>query len=78
MLSEFLLLERYFEKPDRMRCYEDLEEKYGTQDVQSALEAGYIACKRSYCSSIEASMYLYLTDLGRHAALRSFSKQKRL
>lgn len=70
MLSDFLLLEEYFEGPETAQFYEDISKKYGVEAIQKAIAAGHIVHKKIMCSRVCQDRLLWLSDKGRNVALQ--------
>lgn len=68
MLSDFLLLESYYDTPESVQLYEDLTRKYGRKAVQKAVEAGYIVCGRLSCGAKNPNRFFWITEKGRKQA----------
>ena len=71
MLSDFLLLETYYEGPETVRFYEDLAERYGIAPVKKALAAGHLIQRRIVCGPDCGRLIFRLSDKGRRRALKS-------
>jgi hypothetical protein len=72
MLSDFLLLETYYDAPDTVQIYEDLAGKYGRAVVARAVEAGYIMASPARCIGWgTSSLRCWLTDKGRKQATKN-------
>lgn len=68
MLSDFLLLDSYYEGPNAAQFYEDLSAKYGMEPIKRALAAGHIICKRINCGPDTGRWLFYLSEKGRYSA----------
>lgn len=69
MLSDFLLLETYYDTPQTTRPYEVLVKQYGVKALHAALRANYLICKPCGCHKREKPTLLFwLTENGRRAA----------
>ena len=64
MLSDFLLLEEYYETPQTAMFYEDLSRRYGAESLCKAIEAGYLVCKKVKCAQQRKIMF-WLSESGR-------------
>lgn len=68
MLSDFLLLETYYDVPETAQAYEALSRKYGRAAVQKAMAAGYIVSGRFLCGSKKRGRFFWITEKGRKHA----------
>ena len=68
MLSDFLLLEAYYDTPDTVQIYENMTKKYGKDAVKKAMAAGYIVAGQVSCFRETRGLLFWLTDKGRKRA----------
>jgi hypothetical protein len=68
MLSDFLLLEHYYDSPATALFYEDLSRRYGPAAMHGALRAGYIRMHRIRCGADRGRLVFHLTEAGRSKA----------
>lgn len=73
MLSDFLLLETYFEGPDTVQFYEDLSKRYGANAVDMAERSGFIVAKPVLCGPYCGKKMVWLSDTGRRQAITASS-----
>lgn len=73
MLSDFLLLETYFEGPDTIQFYEDLSKRYGRASVDMAERAGFIKLRPVLCGPYCGKKMVWLSDSGRAQAIKASS-----
>ena len=68
MLSDFLTLELYFGSQNSALYFEDLAQKYGTEQLKNAVNSGDIQC-RSLCFGSDCGRVMaWLSEQGRHKA----------
>ena len=68
LLSDFYMLELYFEQPETAQFYEDLSRRYGAQALKKAVMAGYLVGKQLTCGPDCGRKLLWLSDKGRQKA----------
>jgi len=71
ILSDFLILDAYFDNQESAQFFEDCAGKYGIQPVQKYLEKGDIACRKILMGPDAGKTLLWLTDKGRAKASSS-------
>lgn len=71
MLSDFLLLEEYFEGPETARFYEELYQTYGPAALQRAVMAGYLKLFSIKCGAEKGRLVARLTRAGRAFAAQN-------
>ena len=70
MLSDFLLLETYFEGPETVQFYEDLSKRYGRSSVDMAQRAGFLVTRPVLCGPYCGKQMVWLSELGRQQAIK--------
>lgn len=68
MLSDFLLLELYYDAPETALAYEDLVRQYDVAQLQQAVKQGYIKCSTVFCRARAGRALFWLTEAGRKQA----------
>lgn len=68
MLSDFLVLEMYYETPNTAQFFEDISDKYGMSAVDEAMRAGHITGHALQCGPDSGRWLFWLTDEGRRTA----------
>ena len=71
MLSDFLLLETYFEGPETVQFYEDLSRRYGRASVDMAQRAGFLITRPVLCGPYCGKQMVWLSDSGRQQAIKA-------
>lgn len=69
MLSDFLLLETYFEGPETVQFYEDLSRRYGERAVKVAEHAGDLIKRPIVCGPFCGKQMVWLSEQGRQKAI---------
>ena len=69
MLSDFLLMESYFERSETAQFFEDLSKRYGEGSVAKAVAAGDLIRRRIICGPDCGRWLFWLSDQGRAKAL---------
>lgn len=69
MLSDFLLLETYFEGPETVQFYEDLSRRYGAKAVAMAERAGDLIKRPVMCGPFCGKQMVWLSAQGRQKAI---------
>ncbi|MCB1532046.1 MAG: hypothetical protein KDJ35_04160 [Alphaproteobacteria bacterium] len=73
MLSDFLLLETYFEGPETVQFYEDLSKRYGRGSVDMAESEGFLVSRPVLCGPYCGKRMVWLSELGRQQAVKASS-----
>jgi hypothetical protein len=68
MLSDFLVLERYYDAPETALFYEELSQRYGVNAIKKALQAGYLMTRRVMYGPDCGRVMFWLSEKGREKA----------
>lgn len=74
MLSDFLILEEFFDQSSAVQFFEDLSKRYGPEAVIKAIAKGELCFKKILCGPDRGRHLVWLSQTGRFKAQSDYGQ----